>query len=127
MANKEATETPVVPTARPIKDFKEAVVAVAAGVVFAQETAKTKKLDWNKAFVLFAKLNTGVEGYDNILPEAFDIDSAEGKEVTDAVVAELGIANEKAKPIVVAIVAALPANLELYKAIANATKGTDKK
>lgn len=101
----------------PIKDFKEAVVAVAAGIVFGIDTSKSKKFEWDKALVLSAKLNAGVEGYENILPQAFDIDTDEGAEVVAAVVAELAIDSEAAKGIVIAAVEALPPMLKLYKAV----------
>ncbi len=101
----------------PIKDFKEAIVAVCSIAMFGVNLAQTKKLDLNAALLLVPKIQLGVEGYQNIVPELFDIDGPEALEVVAAVSSELSITNEKAKLVIVAAIKALPANLELIQAI----------
>ena len=101
----------------PIKDFKEAIVAMTALTVFGVYAYEKRDVDVTKLFELMAKFQLAADGYENILPEALDMDSEEAAEVIAAVAAEIKTSNEKAKAIVLASLAALPANIKLIKAI----------
>jgi hypothetical protein len=101
----------------PVKDLKEAVVALCAITTFGIEAVSKKQFDFQKALAIAPKLQMAVEGYQNIGPQALDLDSAEGMEIVAAVAAELALENEKAKNIVIAVLESLPANIKLVKAI----------
>lgn len=101
----------------PIKDLKEGLVALVALGNFAAEAIEAKKFDFVKFLSIAPKVQVGIEGYKNIVPEALDLDSAEGAELVAAVSAELTLENEKVKAIILASVKMIPPALELLEAV----------
>jgi hypothetical protein len=108
----ESTETKL-----PIKDAKEAAVALAALSVFAYECLAKKEFNFLTAMSLVPKIQVAYEGYQNVLPQLQDLETSEGAEIVAAVAAQLSIVPEKAKKIVLASLHIVPGLLELKDAI----------
>ena len=87
----------------PVTDVKEAAVAIAAIANFAINAVQSKHFDAAQALALYPKLQSGVDGFANVLPQLKDIDGPEAVELIGAVAAELGVLPEKAKNVLVAL------------------------
>jgi hypothetical protein len=101
----------------PIKDCKEAIVAGVALAMVGVGFYKDRNIDFKQLLIAMSKVQQAIDGFENIIPEALDMDSEEAKEVIAAVAAEINVSNEKAKTIILASLESLPANIKLVKAI----------
>lgn len=100
-----------------IKELKEALVAVVALANITAEAIETKKFDLVKFLSVAPKVQAGIEGYKEVVPEALDLDSAEAAEVIAAIGAELTLENEKVKTIIVASIKIIPPVIEILEAL----------
>lgn len=100
-----------------IKELKEALIAVVGLASLTAEAIESKKFDIVKFLSVAPKVQAGIEGYKDIVPEALDLDSAEAAEVIAAISAELTIENEKVKTIIVASIKMIPPVIEILEAL----------
>lgn len=108
-------------------DVKECADVIVAGVAYANlglEVAEDKKVDWQDALrvgakvpELFIKTQAAIVGGDKIPAELEDFSPEEGVQLVSLVASDLKVGEGKAKKIVLASLKALAANGLLVKAI----------
>lgn len=103
-----------------IENLKKAVTVLAKSAQVGFKIAEDGKVDFNDVphlMVLIDPLRTGIPAFKSALPEAFDIDSAEGVELVAHVASELNFIPEKAKNVTLAVIKFLPPAMELKAAL----------
>jgi hypothetical protein len=103
-----------------IQNLKEVVDLVLVGHKIAVQAQADGKIDFADAALLMQLIpvvSPALAGIDQVVPEALDLDAAEGVELVAHVAANLAVENEKAKAIIVEALKFAVQGVQLAKAI----------